>query len=83
MELLGRLMPKASMAQAMVLAVYMPPQEPGPGIAQLSISLSSWSEIFWAACLPTASKTETMSNVLAFIAAGQDRAAIDKHRRTV
>ena len=33
-ELLGRLMPRASMALAMVLAVYMPPQEPGPGMAQ-------------------------------------------------
>jgi hypothetical protein len=33
-ELLGRLMPSASMALAMVLAVYMPPQEPGPGMAQ-------------------------------------------------
>ena len=32
-ELLGRLMPSASMALAMVLAVYMPPQEPGPGMA--------------------------------------------------
>ena len=30
-ELLGRLMPSASMALAMVLAVYMPPQDPGPG----------------------------------------------------
>src|ERR1039458_3925453 len=35
-ELLGRLMPRASMALAMVLAVYMPPQEPGPGMAQRS-----------------------------------------------
>jgi hypothetical protein len=37
-ELLGRLMPRASMAVAMVLAVYMPPQEPGPGMAQDSTS---------------------------------------------
>ena len=35
-ELLGRLMPSASMALAMVLAVYMPPQEPGPGMAHCS-----------------------------------------------
>ena len=26
-------MPKASVAVAMVLAVYIPPQEPGPGMA--------------------------------------------------
>ena len=30
-ELFGRLMPSASMAEAIVLAVYMPPQLPGPG----------------------------------------------------
>ena len=35
-ELLGRLMPSASMALAMVLAVYMPPQEPAPGMAHCS-----------------------------------------------
>ena len=41
----GRLMPSASMAQAMVFAVYMPPQQPGPGIAVLSTSCSSLSVI--------------------------------------
>ena len=35
-ELKGRLMPIASMALAMVLAVYMPPQAPGPGQAFLT-----------------------------------------------
>ena len=44
-ELLGRLMPRASMALAMVLAVYMPPQEPGPGMAQDSMACSSSSLI--------------------------------------
>ena len=39
----GRLIPMASMALAMVLAVYMPPQEPGPGMAQLSISFNPLS----------------------------------------
>jgi hypothetical protein len=29
----GKLMPKASIADAIVLAVYIPPQEPGPGMA--------------------------------------------------
>ena len=33
--------PSASMAEAMVLAVYMPAQEPGPGIAVRSTNLSS------------------------------------------
>ncbi len=32
-ELLARLMPSASIAEAIVFAVYMPPQLPGPGIA--------------------------------------------------
>jgi hypothetical protein len=49
-ELLGRLMPRASMALAMVLAVYMPPQEPGPGMAQDSTVSSSSSEYSPAAC---------------------------------
>ena len=30
-ELFGRLMPSASIAEAIVLAVYMPPQRTGPG----------------------------------------------------
>ena len=43
-ELLGRLSPIASIAQAIVLAVYIPPHEPGPGIAQRSIS-PSWASL--------------------------------------
>ena len=65
-ELLGKLMPSASMALAMVLAVYMPPQEPAPGMAHCSTSMSSLSSILPAACLPTASKTETMSSLRSF-----------------
>ena len=53
-------MPKASIAEAIVLAVYIPPQEPGPGIAVSSICFSSMSETDPAACSPTASKTEMM-----------------------
>ncbi len=60
-ELFGRLMPIASMAEAMVLAVYMPPQEPGPGIAVHSICLSSRLLILCCASAPTASNTETTS----------------------
>jgi hypothetical protein len=44
-ELLGKLMPNASMADAIVFAVYMPPQEPGPGMAHASTSRASFSLI--------------------------------------
>ena len=60
-ELFGRLRPSASMADAIVLAVYMPPQEPAPGQACRSRSANSPSDSFPAACWPTASNTETMS----------------------
>ena len=63
-ELLGRLIPKASIADAIVFAVYIPPHDPGPGIAEDSISRSSISEIAPSECLPTASKTETTSVLL-------------------
>ncbi len=63
-ELFGRLMPNASIAEAIVLAVYMPPHEPAPGIAHCSTSASWRSEICLRACAPTASKTETMSTFL-------------------
>ena len=53
-------MPKASNAEDMVLAVYMPPQEPVPGIARFSISLRSKSLSLPAAFSPTASNTLTM-----------------------
>src|SRR5690349_7948580 len=43
-ELLGSDKPSASIADAMVLAVYMPPQLPGPGIAVRSTSSSSSTE---------------------------------------
>ena len=58
---LGSDKPRASMADAMVFAVYMPPQEPGPGIDVASMSLSAISDKFPAAYWPTASKTETTS----------------------
>ena len=37
-ELFPRLIPSASIAEAIVFAVYMPPQLPGPGIAVRSTS---------------------------------------------
>ena len=41
----GKLIPKASIAEAIVFAVYIPPQEPGPGKAVFSIAINSSSEI--------------------------------------
>ncbi len=60
-ELSGKLIPKASIADDIVFAVYIPPHEPGPGMALFSISRSSFSSMLPPACAPTASKTETMS----------------------
>ena len=57
----GRLIPSASMAEAIVLAVYMPPQLPGPGMAVASTSCNVASDTVPAARPPTASNTETMS----------------------
>ena len=56
----GRLMPRASKAEDMVLAVYMPPQLPLPGMARRSIWQKSSSLILPALNWPTASKTLTM-----------------------
>ena len=55
----GRLMPMASMAEDIVFAVYMPPQEPTPGQEWRSISRSSASPIRPALYSPTASKALT------------------------
>ena len=60
-QLPGRLIPMASMADAMVLAVYMPPQAPGPGQAVHSMPCLSSSVIVPAENFPTASKALTMS----------------------
>ena len=53
-------MPSASKDDDMVLAVYMPPHEPVPGMARISISRRSASLILPAAFSPTASNTLTM-----------------------
>ena len=50
-------MPSISNAMAIVLAVNWPPQAPAPGLAAISIALSSSSSILPAAWAPTASKT--------------------------
>ena len=54
-------MPIASMAELMVLAVYMPPHDPAPGQASHSILWTVLSSSLPAWCRPTASKMETMS----------------------
>ena len=56
----GRLMPSASKAELIVLAVYMPPHEPLPGIARRSIWQKSSSFMRPAVNSPTASNTLTM-----------------------
>jgi hypothetical protein len=56
----GRLMPIASIAADIVLAVYMPPHDPAPGQARRSISSSSPASIRPAPQAPTASKTLTI-----------------------
>ena len=79
-ELFGRLMPSASIAEAMVLAVYMPAQLPGPGIAVRSISFISRAEI--APARKRAARLEHGDDV-AMLRTGPDRAAIDEHRRPI
>src|SRR3990167_9375972 len=54
------LIPKASIADAIVFAVYIPPQAPQPGHERPSTSLNSDGLIFPALYLPTASKTLTI-----------------------
>ena len=61
-ELYGSESPKTSMAEAMVLAVYIPPQAPAPGHAFCITSLNSASPIFPDTFSPHASKAETTSN---------------------
>ena len=61
-ELKGSVIPKASIAEAIVLAVYIPPQAPAPGHAFSTIVSNSDSDIVPATLLPQASKAETISN---------------------
>ena len=59
-ELKGKLIPNASIAEAIVFAVYIPPQAPAPGHALLTIPLKSSGEIASFIFLPNASKAETI-----------------------
>ncbi len=67
----------------MVLAVYMPPQEPVDGQALRSMPSKSSSLILPAMKAPTASKAETIGKALPLPVARLDRAAIDIDRRHI
>ncbi len=58
-DVMGKLMPSASKADDMVLAVYMPPHAPAPGHAWCSMPSKSSSLILPAFLAPTASNTLT------------------------
>ena len=60
-ELFARLSPNASIADAIVFAVYIPPHAPGPGMAVCSTSSKVASSIAPLDKAPTASNTEMMS----------------------
>ena len=61
-ELFGKVNPITSMAEAMVFAVYIPPQAPAPGQAFLIIQSKSFFFNFPETCSPQASNAETMSS---------------------
>ncbi len=61
-DVYGKLIPNASIAEAIVFAVYIPPQAPAPGHAFLTTFLNSVSLIVPATFSPQASKAETTSS---------------------
>mmetsp|Transcript_81464 Transcript_81464/g.213877 ORF Transcript_81464/g.213877 Transcript_81464/m.213877 type:complete len:291 (+) Transcript_81464:459-1331(+) len=62
-ELPGRDRPMASIAQAIVFAVYMPPHAPAPGMALRTTSARAASSMPPVMKLPYASNVDTMSSV--------------------
>ena len=62
-ELYGSDIPNASIAEAMVFAVYIPPHAPAPGQALFITHLNWSSDIFPETFSPQASKAETTSNL--------------------
>ena len=79
-ELFGRLSPSASIAEAMVLAVYMPPQLPGPGIAVRSTCSTCCGAD--GARGAGADGLEHRDDVAPLLAE-TNRAAVDEHRRAI
>src|SRR5690625_3540584 len=65
-ELYGRLIPSVSMAEAMVLAVYIPPQAPAPGQACRSTWSISPFPISFERYFPYDSKADTISSFCPF-----------------
>ncbi len=74
------LIPSASKAQAIVLAVNWPPQAPAPGLATPSRSRRSSSLISPAAWVADRLEDVEDRHVVAVPAAGGDRAAVEHHR---
>jgi hypothetical protein len=76
-------MPSASIAEAMVLAVYMPPQAPAPGRDCCDDLWRFGSSMRPAMYSPYDWKALTMSSFALLAAAGADRAAVDHDRGAV
>ena len=79
----GSAMPIASLIDAIVFAVNMPAHEPSVGHARRSISPSSFSVI-----VPGRARADRFEHAhdverLVLVVAGQDRAAVEEHRRQV
>ena len=78
-ELLGRLRPSASIAEAIVLAVYMPPHDPAPGHACCSRSASAGVA---TACPPRAAPPLRTPRRCRRAGPGRCRAGWCRRRRT-
>ena len=82
-ELFGRLSPSASIADAIVLAVYMPPHEPGARAGvRLEIGEIGVAELP-RGVLPHGLEHRHDVDGLVAPRARQDRAAVDEHRRAI
>ena len=84
----GSDIPIASATEAIVLAVYMPPQAPSPGQIARSIASTSSRDIRPAAQAPTASNASMIVTVLLGAVgelgdAGEDRARVEEDGREV
>ena len=75
----GNASPIASLTQAIVFAVNMPPQEPAPGQATCSSSCSSASVMLPGAVRAHAFEDVLHGDVVALIRAGHDRPAVEEH----
>ena len=76
----GSDMPSASAAEAIVLAVYMPPHAPSPGQIARSMASTSSRVILPARQAPTASNASMIVTSRAVVLAGQGRAGVEEGR---